>query len=73
MKKLLLLITLMFTVSCTESTKHGECIGFDDEKDETLVYEISVSNAIIAAIFVETIIVPIVWGLDVAYCPVGEK
>ena len=74
MKKLLLLVfALMLTVGCTERTNFGECIGFDDNEELSLEYEISIKNAVISAIFVETIIVPIVWALDDAKCPVGKR
>ena len=73
MKKLLLMFALIMTASCTSETKYGECIGAFDDGDPKLVYEVSTNNVIVAAIFVETIIVPIVVVLDKTRCPVRKK
>lgn len=70
-----LLIALMILVSgCTSETKHGKCIGLDDEKDPKLVYDISTKNVILAALFSElAFIPPIVVLLTETYCPTGIK
>jgi len=74
MKKLFLLSVLfvLFT-SCAESTKFGDCVGFGKYQDPNLVYEISTQNAIVTAFFCETLVVPVIWALEYAYCPVAKK
>jgi len=49
MKKVLLTVLLSMTlIGCTERTSYGECIGFDDDEDSTLVYEVSVKLSLIS-------------------------
>ena len=64
---------LLILTGCTESTEYGECIGLGQDKDPELVYRLDKSNAFVAIIFVETIIVPILVLADNIYCPVGQK
>jgi len=74
MKKLaIVVLASLFFVGCENSTTYGECIGFDDEEVKELKYEISIRNAVISAIFIESIVVPVIWALDDAKCPIGEK
>lgn len=68
----LLLATFLFT-ACTSSTKHGECIGALSTPDPTLRYEYDLGNIILAVIFSETIVVPLIVVFDDLKCPVGEK
>jgi hypothetical protein len=67
-------IALLFCVSgCTSKTEYGSCIGVADDKDPKLVYKVSVKNAVLGIIFMETIIVPIYVLVDETYCPVGRS
>lgn len=72
MKKILLIALLG---ACNSETKYGPCLGLDDadKRDPTLVYDISVRNAFWSIIGIETIIAPIMWATDYAYCPDGKK
>jgi len=70
MKYLLLALLL---VSCSGSNQHGECLGLADDKNPALVYKISVRNAFWSLVGIETIIAPILWATDYAYCPVDRK
>jgi hypothetical protein len=74
MNKALAALLLVATLAaCTSSTEYGKCIGIADDKDPKLHYKLSVWNAFLGFIFVETIIVP-VWVLaDETFCPVGKK
>jgi hypothetical protein len=68
------LLLVLFLVSCSGSNEHGECVGFSDgDRDPRLEYEVSTRNAIWSFIGVETIIAPVLWATDYAYCPVGLK
>lgn len=62
----------MLTITgCTFSNSYGECIGFDDEKDPALNYDLDTGNIIIGVLLVEMVIPPIVVALEAAYCPTG--
>ena len=63
---------LLTSTACKSETEHGQCIGLDDEPRPDLQYEISTRNAVWTAIGVETIVAPVIWGLSMAYCPVGR-
>jgi hypothetical protein len=74
MKKLsalLLGICLLSTTACKSESELGECVGFDDdeERDPTLKYELSARNAFWSFIGIETIVAPVLWVTDFAYCP----
>jgi len=74
MKKMLcaaMIACFLFT-SCTGSTQYGECIGIADTGKPDLEYKMSIWNALVAAFFFETIIVPVFWAVDYAKCPVAK-
>ena len=72
MKKLLTIATLIFCSACTGSTEYGECVGLNnDDRDPALRYKVSVWNAAWSVIGFETVIAPVLWATDYAYCPVG--
>jgi hypothetical protein len=74
MKKILLIaIACAFLAGCTSRTEYGDCIGLGDDKNAELQYKVSIWNAFLGIIFVETIIVPLVVAVDKIYCPVGKK
>lgn len=73
MKKFICILMLLLVTACTSATKYGSCIGIDDIEEKDRVYKISLWNAALGVIFVETLIVPL-WVL--AYeikCPVNTK
>jgi hypothetical protein len=74
MKKILLIaLAAMFLAGCTSHTEYGECIGVADDKDPALHYKIDVWNAVLAGIFFETIVVPVVVLATEISCPVGKR
>lgn len=78
MKKVIAVIAVILLAvmlaGCTTSTSFGPCVGVDDsDRNPTLHYKLSVWNVILAVIFVETIVVPVVVVLDNTYCPIGKK
>ena len=79
MKRLtaLLLGTALLTTApaCKGETQHGECLGFDDDEDRdpNLNYDISVRNAVWSVLGFETVIAPILFFTDYAYCPESRK
>ena len=72
-KKFIVMLMLSMLVACESSTNLGPCIGIVDTEQEDLVYEISIQNAIVTVIFIETIVVPIIWAIDCAKCPVARR
>ena len=74
MKKLLIVLVLMAVAGCRSETEFGQCVGLDSQEDNPeLVYSFSTRNAVVAVVFVETVVVPVVWILDYARCPVAKK
>lgn len=56
---------------CRDETQYGRCVGIDDAKNPNLVYDVSTRNVVLAVIFSETLVVPIVVVFDKLYCPVS--
>ena len=76
MKNLLMTLVLaMSFVGCTSSTVHGPCIGLisQDERDPELHYKYSIVNIVLAVVFSETLVVPLIVILDNLECPVGVR
>jgi hypothetical protein len=72
--KWLILVVSLGLLGCKSKTEFGECVGLSKaEADAQLVYEISTRNAIWTILGTETIIAPILWATDFAYCPVKRK
>ena len=68
---LLIALTLSAT-GCESSTEWGACIPVDRSHERTdRDYRISVRNAILGVVFVETIFAPIIVLASETYCPVG--
>ena len=81
MNKLIVLVVLCLfvgtcaavTSSCyTGSTQYGDCVGLGADKVPGLQYDLDVGNVVIAAVFSETIVIPLIILLSDAYCPVGK-
>lgn len=77
MKKLMFVAVLCLALSlsgCTQHTELGECYGLltTHKAKPDLVYEYDIGNIIIAALFSETVIVPIIVGADLIKCPVAK-
>ena len=75
MKKLFTVTAiLLLTVSCSGSNRYGECVGIDDaDRNPNLEYNLSMRNMIWSGLAIETIIAPVLWATDYAYCPIGPK
>ena len=74
MKKILIVaLAAMFLVGCTSRTEYGNCVGLGEDQDPALHYKVSVWNAFLGIVFVETVIVPIYVVVDETFCPVGKK
>ena len=75
MKRLFTIAAILLLVTaCSGSNRHGECVGFDDaDRNPKLEYRLSVRNTIWSAIGIETIIAPVLYATDYAYCPIGPK
>lgn len=73
-KSLLAVLLLGVLLSgCRDSTQYGECIGLVNDKKPELVYEVSTRNVVMAVIFSETLMMPILVGAFYLYCPVGYQ
>ena len=57
----------------TTSTEYGECVGLGQVKVDSLVYEPNVGNLIVAAVGIETLVIPVYIVLTSLECPVGVK
>lgn len=73
----LLALTLFTASGCRSSTEYGECVGVqdvDDAKREhpNLEYKLSVRNAVLGVIFVESVFAPLIWVLADFECPVSK-
>jgi len=65
---------MVYLSGCESETKYGKCIGFEDgNRNPKIVYKISVQNAVVSLILIETVIVPVYWVTDYALCPVANK
>lgn len=74
MKKILLIAALAAALTgCTSTTQFGDCIGAGADEDPALRYKVNTWNVIVAILFVETIVVPVVVVLEESYCPVSKK
>lgn len=73
MKKFLSFCLLACLAACTSETEYGDCVGLTDDKNPTLHYEADVGNIVLAIIFSETVIVPVVVGVSELECPVGRR
>jgi hypothetical protein len=72
MRKVIALLALAALLSgCTSKNEFGECIGAFDDKKPGVEYKLSVWNTVLAVIFVETIVVPVVVVANQARCPIG--
>jgi hypothetical protein len=74
MKKILIVaLAAMFLAGCTSRTEYGPCVGLGEDQNPALHYKVSVWNAFLGIVFVETVIVPIFVVVDETFCPVGKK
>lgn len=74
MKKILLIaLATIFLAGCTSRTEYGQCIGLGDDKNPALHYKVSIWNAVLSIVFVETVIVPIIVVVDELECPIGKR
>lgn len=72
MKKIIALLAATALLSgCTSKNEYGECIGAFDDKKPGVEYKLSVWNTVLAVIFVETVVVPVVVVANQARCPTG--
>lgn len=74
MKKFIALLALAAMISgCTSKNEYGDCIGAFDDKRAGVEYKMSTWNVVMAVIFIETIIVPIVVVADKTRCPIAPR
>ncbi len=72
-RKIAAVTLISLLTACTSETEYGECIGINGDKDPTLVYHVSIWNVIVSVVFIETLVVPIVWALGYTHCPTEKK
>jgi hypothetical protein len=73
MRQLFILLIFVLFTGCVQKTEYGPCIGIADDRNTNLIYKMHTGNAIVSILFIETIIVPIVWINDDFFCPIGVK
>lgn len=78
MKNLVLVAMAALALGCNESKvidgKEVRCIGLERaNEDHKYVYRLDTKNVVLAVIFSETIVVPVIVVLDDLYCPVALK
>jgi len=64
---------LAICAGCQSRTNFGRCIGAFDDRRPELEYRLSIRNTVLAAVFVETIFVPVLVVANQTLCPVGRK
>lgn len=70
--KYLIVCLLVVMAGCSGSNQYGKCVGLSsDDQNPALRYKIEPWNAFWSVVGIETIIAPILWATDYAYCPVG--
>jgi hypothetical protein len=67
------LLSLLLLTSCQTHTQYGECIGLADIRDPKTVYRVSIWNAFLAIIFVETVIAPVYIVGKRIECPAAKR
>ena len=73
MRKIIAVVVMALLIGCTSNTEFGPCIGAFDDRDQKLIYKVSVWNTFVAIIFIETIIVPVWVVVEEAQCPIARK
>lgn len=72
-RKSCLALLLLFATACVSSTEYGACVGLNGGEDSTLVYHGSARNIVVAVVFSELVIPPVVVALKEYKCPVARK
>lgn len=73
MKKVIALVVLATALSgCTSKNEFGNCIGAFDDKKPGVEYKLSTWNTVLAVIFSETIIVPVLVIANETRCPIND-
>jgi len=72
---IILVVVLSFALASlyTTSTEYGECVGLNQTKVDSLVYEPNINNIIVAVVGIETLVIPVYIVLTSLECPVGVK
>jgi hypothetical protein len=73
MKLIPMLCLVALMSGCAGRTQYGSCVGLIADKDPNLHYSVSVRNAFFSWLTFGTIITPVLWVTDYAYCPDGKK
>ena len=71
MKLIAILLVASALAGCTSKNEYGECIGAFDEKKPGVEYKLSAWNTVLAVIFSETIIVPVIVIANETRCPIN--
>ena len=77
-KSMLALTLAACAAGCNESKvvdgKEVQCVGLDSANENTkYAYRLDTWNVVLAVVFSETIVVPVIVVLDDLYCPVALK
>jgi len=74
-KRLVPLVLALLLSACVSSTPYGDCVGAFDQAEmkPDLKYKVSTRNVVMAVVFSEMIVPPIIVILNETHCPVGKK
>jgi hypothetical protein len=73
-----LLAALVLLTACDDAVRLSDgrtydCVGIFEDRDDRVRYRVDKSNVFVAAVFVETLIVPAVVVADQLWCPVSLR
>lgn len=72
--KTLALFLAICAAGCESRTEFGECVPVNEAHEKPgLDYRVSIRNAVLGVIFVETLFAPIIVLASETFCPVGPK
>lgn len=71
MKYIAMLLMAAALAGCTTENQYGPCIGAFDDPEPGVKYKLDVWNTVMAVIFVETVVVPVVVIANETKCPIN--
>lgn len=73
MKKIAVILSLVFLAGCTSSTEYGPCIGAFDTKKPNVEYKLSAWNTFLAVFFSGLIVPPVLVLANETFCPISAQ
>jgi hypothetical protein len=78
MRRVVAVLALVLLAACETSRKlpdgtDAPCVGLNQTKDSTLVYEYSTQNIVLGVLFSEVVVPPVLVVLNGLECPVRRR